>query len=128
MRAPSMSMKRPRGGSFFSTCCAVQAVNRARPAITKPRSATTTPAIEAIIVSLPARRQFRRHGENGVDELASLRLLFLGQTARVASVLRDRGGDPSRMHDSDADRVGQARAAASEKLRTANGSTSQLNE
>src|SRR5262249_7443019 len=49
------SMKRPRGGSFFSTCCAVQAVNRTRPARTKPTSAALAPTIQGIIVSLLVR-------------------------------------------------------------------------
>src|SRR5271166_7071600 len=50
MRVPSTSMKRPSGGTAFSTCRVVHAENRTRPPAVRPSSTSTAPAIHVTAI------------------------------------------------------------------------------
>src|ERR1039458_5450202 len=75
MRAPSTSMKRPCGGSAFSTRRAVHAEKRASPQSTSPRPARPTPMIHAKTVidipRLPVQKPVLRQGVQDCSLLQS---------------------------------------------------------
>src|SRR5208282_3704246 len=50
MRAPSTSMKRPSGGTAFSTCRAVRAEKTTSPPMTRASNRSATPTIQATVI------------------------------------------------------------------------------